>query len=184
LELLLLSYQKLIEYLRIQNIDYKYLKEFFFKKYCYCSICSNALFFALRYFSLFKLSFQTGCCISLSFLPCNISHSKQATLFSILLYFSRCFSFALLPRGQIFLLIRFFIFLLYMKPPVAVNKNFSIDSFLDWEGHHWNTGSSCDRLQFLPSVLLLPTHLTRYCWSSFFWYLGLESERFSVQPVT
>jgi len=31
--------------------------------------------------------------------------------------------------------------LLYIKPPLPINKQFSIDSFLDWEGLHWDFSS-------------------------------------------
>jgi len=32
--------------------------------------------------------------------------------------------------------------LLYIKPPLPINKQFSIDSFLDWEGLHWDFSST------------------------------------------
>jgi len=31
--------------------------------------------------------------------------------------------------------------LLYIKPPFPINKQFRIDSFLDWEGLHWDFSS-------------------------------------------
>jgi len=30
---------------------------------------------------------------------------------------------------------------LYIKPPLPINRQFSIDSFLDWEGLHWDFSS-------------------------------------------
>jgi len=66
---------------------------------------------------------------------------NRLPLFSFLLYFSRRFGFALFLRGPILLLIHFFNSFLYIKPFVAIKKQFSIDSFLDWEGH-WDIHSS------------------------------------------
>jgi len=98
------------------------------------SICSNTPFFVLRYFSLFKLKvFSNRLLLVLSFLPFNVSHSKSLPLFSFL-----PFQFYSLPRNLIFLLIRFFIYILYIKPLVSINKQFSSDSFLGWAGHLWD----------------------------------------------
>jgi len=118
----------------------------------YCSICSKPLFFALQYFSVFKQA-----TVSWSFLPCNASLSKQTALFSCPHILFLSFQFYPLLRGQLFLLIRFFISLLYIMPLVPINKQFSFDSFFDWESHHWDFSSShsighCSQL--------LPTHLT------------------------
>jgi len=61
-------------------------------------------------------------------------------------------------------LIGFFISLLFVKPLFPINKQFSVDAFLDWEGHHWDirsTGSSHHHSQFPLLFILLPTHLAR-----------------------
>jgi len=58
-------------------------------------------------------------------------------------------------RGPIFFLIRSLLFLLYLKPLFPINKQFSIDSFLDWEGLHWDfcsLPSFLKRSQFPPSL--------------------------------
>jgi len=67
-----------------------------------------------------------------------VSHFKQAFVVFIPALLSMPFQFYPLLRSQLILLIRFFISLLYVKPVVSIHKQFSIDSFLDWEGHHWN----------------------------------------------
>jgi len=128
--------------------------------------------YSLKYpiFSFYSSkSFQTGCCwFVFPFMLCNASHSKQADVFSF-----PPFHYYHFPRGRIFsdpfiyqdiFLIRFFISLLCIKPLVSINKQFSIDSFLDWEGHHCDFCSSCSSRhlpQFSPSLQLIPTHLTR-----------------------
>jgi len=125
------------------------------------------LFFALRYFSLFKLSLFKQAAVSLSSVPCTVSHSKQAAMFSFRIYFSCCFSLTLVQEVSYFLwsifpyqdifFIRFFTCLVYIKPFVPINKQFSIDSFLDWEDHHWDfslSRSSIIAHMFLPSLQL------------------------------
>jgi len=65
----------------------------------------------------------------------KLSLSKQAAVVfipALLLLPSQPYP---LFRGQLILLIRFFISLLYIKPVVSINKQFSIDSFLDREGY-------------------------------------------------
>jgi len=50
----------------------------------------------------------------------------------------------------------FFSSLLYINHFVYINKQFSMGSFLDWEGHHWDIRSSCSsrhRSLFPPSVI-------------------------------
>jgi len=120
----------------------------------YPSICSNTHFFALRHFLLFKLSLFKQAVISLTFLQCNASHSKQAAVMFLFLPFQ----FTLFSEVRKFLYLPF----AYKARPRFLSINSSvIDSFLDWEGHHWDsrsTDSSHHRLQFLPSVILLPTH--------------------------
>jgi len=74
--------------------------------------CST-IFFTFQAQSLFKQA-----AVSLSFLPCNVSHFQTGChCFHNHLYFSCHFSFTLL----------------YIKPLVSVNKQFSIDSFLVWD---------------------------------------------------
>jgi len=69
--------------------------------------------------------------IGLPFLSCTVSHSKQPAVFSFPHLLFLPFQFCPLPRGQLFSLIRFFIYLVYIKPLVTINKQFNIDSFLD-----------------------------------------------------
>jgi len=94
---------------------------------------------------LFERIFKQAA-ISLSFLACNVSHSKQAAIMSSFpLYFSRIFSLPYSVRSE-----SFFISLLYIKPLFPIDQ-FSIDSFLDWDGCHWDsysTRSSCHCSQF------------------------------------
>jgi len=55
--------------------------------------------------------------------------------------------------------------LLYIKPPLPINKQFSIDSFLDWEGLHWDFSST---FAYPPSSVLFsafiptPKHQTHW----------------------
>jgi len=103
--------------------------------------------------------------VSFCFLSCNVSHSKQAAAtFSFPLSFSAVSVYPL-PRSQILLLICFFLSLLYIKPLFPIKKQLSIDSSLNWEGHHWDIRStrlSCHHLQFPPSAQLFSTLLTSY----------------------
>jgi len=95
--------------------------------------------------------------------------SKPAAVVFIYALLFPPFQFYNLPKGQLFLLICFFISL------VSINKQLSIDSYLDWEGHHWDYLLSCSsrhHSQFPPSVQLLPTHLTRYRYLLFIWGRG------------
>jgi len=92
-------------------------------------------------------SFQTGfgC---LSCLPRKVSHSKQAVMFHYAFAFTTVSSQPLSRRSDYFNLIRFsyqdifliltFIYQEYKKLNVLINKQFSIDSFLDWGGHLWD----------------------------------------------
>jgi len=77
-------------------------------------------------------SFQTGCCYYFSFPP-NVDYSKQATIMEF-------YSHLLLVLVPTFYPLQFCTFripFLYMKLCPCINKRFSSDSFLDWEGHHW-----------------------------------------------
>jgi len=92
------------------------------------------------------------------FAPQYFSHFKLKVFSKRLPCFHSCLTFPAgsgypLPRRQIFLLIHFFISLLYIKPLFPINKQWDICL----------TCSSCHRSQFLPLVLLLLTHFTRYC---------------------
>jgi len=63
----------------------------------------TASFFALRYFSLFKLKlFSNKAIVYLSFLPCNVSHSKQAAIVFIPTFTFLTFQFYPLLKGQLF----------------------------------------------------------------------------------
>jgi len=119
----------------------------------------TTIFSTLQAQSLFK---QVA--ISLPFLPCNSSHSKQAAvIFSFLVYLPADFSLLSSVRSECFL-ICFFISLLYIKPLFPINKLLSINSFLDWKGQ---SRLSCSpHHQFPPYAILLQTYLTRYCWLS------------------
>jgi len=105
--------------------------------------------FQLRYlpsFSLYNIfhfsnskSFQTGCQCLASFSPLVASSPKQAAIvFTPALLFPPIFY--PLPRGPIFLE-PIPPLLLYIKHHFPLNKQFSIDSFLDWEGLHWDFSS-------------------------------------------
>jgi len=77
---------------------------------------------------------------------------------------SRCFS-SPCSKSSVIFLIQSFLSLLYIKPLFPINKQFNIDSFLEWEGLHWDffpLPSSPRRSLFMPSIRLLPTHLN--CW--------------------
>jgi len=112
-------------------------------------------FFTLQAQSLFKLA-----AVSLSFLPCNVSHSKQAAImFSFPLYFSANISLTSSVKAESFST-RFFIPLLSIKPLFPI----SIDSLLYWEGHHWDSCLSHSyrhHSQFPTSALRLPMHFTQ-----------------------
>jgi len=113
--------------------------------------------------------------LSLSFLPCAGSHSKQPAGFSFRIYSYPRFSFTLFqgvrnfplfafPFQDIFL-IRFFIHIPpCVKALVLINKQFSLNSFHDWEGYLWDLSlsrSSISAHTFLSFLQLLLTHLTR-----------------------
>jgi len=55
--------------------------------------------------------------------------------------------------------------LLYIKPPLPINKQFSIDSFLDWEGLHWDFSSTIAYPPYVDTFSAsapTPKHQTRY----------------------
>jgi len=83
------------------------------------------LHYAILHFPSSK-SFQIGCC-SFVFSSSNVSHSKQAAICSHShFYFSAYFSLLSSMRAESFLDI-----VLYIKPLFPINRQFSIDSFLD-----------------------------------------------------
>jgi len=97
--------------------------------------------------SLFKQA-----AVGLSFLPCNESHFLQAASFSF-----PPFQFCPLQGGLLFSSSDPFNPIPFVnKAPVSHQyKQFSIDSFLDWEGLHWDfcsPPSSPRGSLFLPSV--------------------------------
>jgi len=124
------------------------------RQFNYCCICSNTPFFVIQYFLVIysSKSFQTGC------------------LFSFPQLLSWCFTFTILPKVRYFLIHLFIKIFSWsvplspfcIKPFVSINKQLSIDSSLDWEGHHWDYRSSRHLPQFLPLLHLLQMHLTRY----------------------
>jgi len=103
----------------------------------YRSTRSFTLFFALRYFSLFKLKVISNRLplFSFPFSLSVVSSPKQAaTVLTPALLFPPIFY--PLQRGPIFLdLIP--PLLLYIKHHFPLNKQFSTDSFLDCKGLHW-----------------------------------------------
>jgi len=97
----------------------------------------------LRYdifhFSSSKL-FQTGCHCLASFSLSVVSSPKQAAVvFTPALYSSQ---YSTLFQEVQYFLIRSLFYLLYIKHHFPLNKQFSIDSFLDWEGLHWDFSST------------------------------------------
>jgi len=108
----------------------------------YRSTRSFTLFFSLRYFSLFKLKVISNRLPLFSF-PFSfsvISSPKQAAVvFTPALLCPPIFY--PLPRGSIFL-DPIPLSFLYIKHLFPFNKRFSIDSFLDWEGLHWDFSST------------------------------------------
>jgi len=106
--------------------------------------------FALRYFSLLQVKTlfkQAGG--SLSFLPCNVSHSKQAALFSFPHLLSEVSLHPLL-RGPLFSWSPF--------PLIHINIQFSIDYFLDREGHQMILFLHCSK-SIIGPVLVHPFYV-------------------------
>jgi len=88
------------------------------KKMLTFPIFCTTKFFPVQAQSLFKQA-----AISLSFLRCHISHSKQSALVFIHALLFVTIQFYPIPRGQIFLLIRFFISgLLYVIAPCCYQQ--------------------------------------------------------------
>jgi len=83
---------------------------------CKLKVFSNRLPLVCPY--MWWKSFQTSC--RAIFIPANFSLQSV--------------------RSESFF-IHFFISLLYLKPLFPIDKQFSIDAFLDWEGHHWDSCS-------------------------------------------
>jgi len=112
---------------------------------CYGSACSFTLFFALQYFSLFKLKvilnrlplFSIPFFLSKVSLPgCRCSHSRSFIPANILPSsmrsdISSSYHLDLIPPS-----------FLYIKHHFPLNKQFSIDSFLNWEGLLWDFNST------------------------------------------
>jgi len=91
-----------------------------------------------QWYSLIKLKVFSKATTPLVCLPCNVTHSKQAALmFSFL-----PFQFNLFYEVRKFLDLFLYLPLVYINPLFPINKQFSIDSFLDWEGHHWDSRST------------------------------------------
>jgi len=105
--------------------------------------------FSLQAQSLFK---QAAIC--LSFLLSNVSHSKQALNSHYYLPANFCLPSQM--RSESFL-----IFLLYIKPLFPINKQFSIDSFLDLEGHRKDSCSSHHLLTLYSSQPTLLANIVR-----------------------
>jgi len=103
----------------------------------YCSICSFPYFFERRYFSLLQSSvFSNGLqLVCLPFLPYKqVIPNSLPVKFSSRSYFCAYFSLPSSIWSESFLDPD-----IYIKPLFPVNKQFSIGSFLDWEGHHQDT---------------------------------------------
>jgi len=96
----------------------------------YRSIYSITLFFAQRYFSLYKIqSFQTGCSwFVFPLCVMQVIPNRLPLMFSF-----PTISVTLLNEVRKFLAP---VLLTILYSPN--NKQFSYDSFLDWEGHHWD----------------------------------------------
>jgi len=108
--------------------------------------------------SLFKQA-----AISLSFLPCNLSNSKQAGVFSFPYLVFPAVSILPSTKRLDITSISLTPFCIYVKSPLFPSINGSVlIFFLDWEGHHWASRSSSHCLQFPPSLQILQTHLTHY----------------------
>jgi len=119
------------------------VSKYFFQKSN--TIFCSTLFFTFQAQSLFK---HTAFSLSFLILTCTVGHSKQAAIVFIP-------AVSVLPsskRSVIIFLIHFFYSLLYIKPLVAINKQFRIDSFLHWEGHHWDFCSPSVQLRTLLSI--------------------------------
>jgi len=100
--------------------------------------------------------------VSLPFLPCNVSHSKQVAIILTSaytftwncticshssFYFPAFFS---LPFNEVSKFLDPILYaLLYLKPLLPINKQHSIDSCLGWQGHHWDFCSSRSSLSLL-----------------------------------
>jgi len=123
-------------------------------------IWSNTLFLNMIFFT-FQAFSNSLLLVCLSF-HAMLVIPNRLPLFSFPVYFSAVYP---LLRGQLFLLTCLFISPLCIKPHVSNNKQFFMDSFLDWEGSQWDICSNLTShygLHYLPSVLLLPTHCTRF----------------------
>jgi len=97
----------------------------------------------LPYFSRYNIfhfsssnSFQTACRCLASFSPCIVSSPKQAAVTFTPTFISRQYS-TLIQEVQYFL-IRSLPHFVYIKHHLPINKQFSINSFLDWEGLCWD----------------------------------------------
>jgi len=120
-------------------------------KLYYLSIRSKTLFSLYDIFHFCKFKVFSN---SLSFFPCKCksfqtgSFHCRFTLPTVLVSLSS-------KRSNIFI-DPFLYLLLYSKPLVSnINIQFSIESFLDWEGHHRDSclsHSSCHRSKFPTSV--------------------------------
>jgi len=119
----------------------------------YHRICSNTLIFALWYFSLFKLK------VFSNRLPlvCLSFHVMKVIAHRLPCLHSRSFT----PFQEV----RYFLDPFLHLPFVYVPCTHQFDSFLDWEGYHWDFSSSRSsphHSQFPPLLQLLPMHFSRY----------------------
>jgi len=137
-------------------VNYHFLSALTFTYRWICSI-PYFLHHGISHFTSSK-SFQTGC--SLFVIPTrNVSHSKQAAI-NVLIPAIILPAYFLLPwsmSSESFLDI-----ILYIKPLLYINKEFSIDSFLDWEGHRWGISLTTYHFRTSVSVLTPLTHHTCY----------------------
>jgi len=133
--------------------------------------------FAIFFACTSSKSFQTGC-RCLSFLPCKVSHSKQAAVYSFLHLLLPPFQVNPSPRGltiftwSIFLIKTvswsYPLFTKLILSPMILSINSSLLILFLIEKVISEISSYHTHPSFPPPLLLLPTHLTRYQ-SPFFW---------------
>jgi len=148
-------------------------------KMWYRSTRSFTLFFALWYFSLFKLKVISNRLPWFSFLsPFHSKFTKTGCYFHSRIYFPPIFY----PLQEVqYFLIRspwsdhldpISHSFVYIKHHLPINKQFSIDSFLDWEGLHWDLAylyRTFVRLRFRTTSALTPTASNTLALFTFTW---------------
>jgi len=115
------------------------------------SIIVFAHFPSFSLYDIFHFSssktFQTGCDMFLfTSKAMKVIANRLLLMFSFLLLLFRLFQFTLFNEVR-----KFLYTILYLKTPFSINKQFSIDSFHDWEGHHRVFAYDDHRLHFSAS---------------------------------